>query len=290
MVAAQEIRGFRLRAGEEQPAAWPARLPSGLELLAQLIAVSRKSSEKLENSRQFIALIRLDKRLARNVLQCCRSIHHCRIDSLNAAVIKLGSREVCRVAAGVSAGAWFSRLEQRQPGAFQLWEHALHCAVASYVIAEHSGLDSESAYTAGLFHDIGKALLWQEFGDEYLEMMAHCIWTDGNLPVVERNRFGIEHAAIGGRLLSEWRFPREIAAAVAEHHHPNYTRANLAGILAVANSLVHSANRTPRSSSVDNDPFRAVKSEIISRFHTEWHAFQQARSRTGTKFFAPERQ
>jgi putative nucleotidyltransferase with HDIG domain len=106
-------------------------------------------------------------------------------------------------------------------GRVDLWRHSLATAVAAQVLAEHvSSEDPEVVFSAGLLHDIGKTILVRAAREQYVDLLQKC--ADHNRSVVEAERdfFATDHAEVAGRLLTGWKFPERIAAAVAGHHHP----------------------------------------------------------------------
>ena len=54
---------------------------------------------------------------------------------------------------------------------------------------------------------------------------------------VEKEKFGMDHAEVGGRLLNRWNFATNVVAAVRFHHHPG-----AAGEHKLLAAVIHSAN------------------------------------------------
>ncbi len=106
------------------------------------------------------------------------------------------------------------------------WEHCLNVGVAARVIAEHSGLNGDVAYVAGLIHDIGNPWLvmnYPEHAGRYLRLLEQ-----SGLPVIEAESraFGSDHCAVGALMCEEWGLPEDIVLAVYGHHDPDGMPAN----------------------------------------------------------------
>jgi putative nucleotidyltransferase with HDIG domain len=284
MSGALKINGFYLKPTETEPAVWPSRLPFGLNLLPRLLSAARQPGAAGDS---LLELISLDVELTAGVLNSARTLYGPKLRSIKTGLAQLGEREIYRLAAGVTGVTWFHRIEKNGTGARHLWRHALLCAVASQAVADHAGLDPELAYTAGLLHDIGKVLLWNEFGSEYVKMMTHFQAIDGDLCAAERNRFDLDHAKIGAGLLREWKFPRPIQSAVAYHHRaqnaqsPGGTSA-LCQTVHLGNALAHIlSDQAPSFKAADTkaepipdipstDPLRALKLVVLEQFAKEF--------------------
>jgi putative nucleotidyltransferase with HDIG domain len=123
-----------------------------------------------------------------------------------------------------------------------LWAHSLHTAMAARTIALHekfSSAEAEKAFLAGVLHDVGKIVF-----------ATRTIRTSDIVASVEddASRMQAHHAEVGAYLLGLWGFPNSIVEAVAYHHAPSLAadeKLSLAGLVHIADYLVHRASRTP---------------------------------------------
>jgi hypothetical protein len=69
----------------------------------------------------------------------------------------------------------------------------------------------EEAFLAGLFHDVGKAVIAARFPGMY---------RDGGGVAEERDALGFDHGDLGEVLLTRWEIPGDLSAAVGTHHRP----------------------------------------------------------------------
>jgi response regulator RpfG family c-di-GMP phosphodiesterase/HD-like signal output (HDOD) protein len=98
-----------------------------------------------------------------------------------------------------------------------LRDHSRRCALAARLLAEKTGfLEAQEAYTTGLLHDVGEALLLSLFP----EQMENIVWFDDACARIEREvaAFGVDHAQVGQWILEACGVRRELTAAVQTHH------------------------------------------------------------------------
>jgi putative nucleotidyltransferase with HDIG domain len=102
----------------------------------------------------------------------------------------------------------------------ELWRHAVTAAVAAQIIARNQGEDDSLVFTATLLHDIGKIVLAEALEHIYAKLVEESQSQQAALIETEKRLLGVQHAEIGGRLLSRWNFPAPIVNAVWFHHQP----------------------------------------------------------------------
>ena len=93
------------------------------------------------------------------------------------------------------------------------WRHSLACAFIAEENAEELDLDRDTAYTAGLLHEIGRLALIALEPETY-ERMAHAEFPVG-LEDREREWFGSDRREVGLALLDQWELPAAFRPAVA---------------------------------------------------------------------------
>jgi putative nucleotidyltransferase with HDIG domain len=116
-----------------------------------------------------------------------------------------------------------------------LRDHSRRCAAAAMLLAERTGvLDPDEAYTAGLLHDLGEALLRSLFPVE-----ADNITWLGHPFMVEKevNAFGVDHAQVGQWILDACGVPATLSFAVQAHHDIEHVNDPAALLLQVADAV-----------------------------------------------------
>lgn len=197
-------------------------LPSAPWLLPKLM---EKLSDPDAAADQVEALIRVDAGLASGTLRLANSAFFqgaSPCDSLSEAIMRLGFREVYRLATTGIASRWLSKDVAGygwEPG--DLYRHSLTVAVAADLLAKETGAaNAELAYTAGLLHDVGKlalAFACAEHFDQVRELQAReqCTWR-----AAEEKILNYDHTVVGGALLQEWGFPANLVQVAYFYSRP----------------------------------------------------------------------
>jgi HD-like signal output (HDOD) protein len=124
--------------------------------------------------------------------------------------------------------------EQINYEAEALRDHSRRCAAAAMLLAERTGtLDPGEAYTAGLLHDLGEALLRSLFPDE----AENIIWL-GYPFRLEREvaAFGVDHAQVGQWIMEACHVPAS-ACSVQTHHDVRFVNDPAALLLHLADAV-----------------------------------------------------
>ncbi len=206
------------------------RLPCSPALLPRLTAVLVSN----ESSADEIAdIIKLDASLATATLRLANSAFFASVpvETITDAVVRLGQRELYRLAALALVSRWESVSSSGEPGDF--CRHALCTALAAEVLAETSErIDPQTAYTAGLVCDLGKLAVAHACATFFPAIRSHCAARGGTWAQAEREILGYTHADVAGRLLSAWSFPPVLTAAVEFCERPRQGPAEALPLLA----------------------------------------------------------
>ncbi len=199
------------------------RLPCSPALLPRLSAALQSESSSTD---EISKLIQIDPTLAGLTLRLANSAFFGgagrSVDSLEQAILRLGAKEIYRLAALALVSRWPVAANsgcQWEPGDFS--RHALCTAIATEALAELTGkTDPQVAYTAGLVHELGKLAVAHSCGAFFPLIRTHQREHNVTWEQAETAVLGYEHAEVGSRLLRAWRFPELMILAADFQHRP----------------------------------------------------------------------
>jgi putative nucleotidyltransferase with HDIG domain len=159
-----------------------------------------------------------------------------KVSSAWRAVTVLGLATV-RAIATTAAFDLFSEKGRSVPDEF--WEHSVTTAAAAAAIARRVGVQPNDAFSAGLLHDIGTALVFRRAPRRYDTMIENrAANPDVPLVDIEVEEFGATHAQVGAAALGVMRFPVEMVEAIGGHHTTPGLVPSLLGRLLIAADAV----------------------------------------------------
>jgi putative nucleotidyltransferase with HDIG domain len=165
-------------------------------------------------------LVKIDPSFAAELLRFANSAllgSRRKVRSLPLAIIVVGLDRVKTLATLVAMNRMV-RHSVRMEALRKVWIHSLVTALIAEEASRVSGISRESAYTAGLLHNLGSLGLMSAFPDEYSRMLEVSNDFGFDLLQTERDLFEIDHCLAGAYLAQDWDFPDELAAAIATHH------------------------------------------------------------------------
>lgn len=191
---------------------------------SRLLQITAEPEHELSD---IIDLVKTDAHLTARVLKIVNSAAFglmSKVTSIDRAISYLGERIVVSVAIDDCAGKLFEReLSGYEAGSGALWQHDLRTAIGAREVVNQSGADinAELAFTAGLLHDIGKALISDYLQGSVPEAVAMLNGTDSlDYLSAEEKLIGVDHTRIGYELASAWQLPPELIEVIRYHHEP----------------------------------------------------------------------
>ena len=214
----------------------PAQPAAALKVL-RLVEDPRASSADLAR------LIEADPVLSARVMRLANAPYYGlsrKVGSAARAVVLLGFSTVRALAVSAACSLL---ADDAALGPAGFWSHSVATAACASVVAGELGVPAGEAFSAGLLHDIGVALLFRRDRAGYLGAVA----AGGHAPAattpadarphlltVETETFGLSHPEAGAAALEAWRFPPAFVRAVHDHHNPPERVGNSLGRLVVA--------------------------------------------------------
>jgi putative nucleotidyltransferase with HDIG domain len=217
-------------------------LPPAPTIAAELLGLFSDPDRDID---RIVELIRHDPSLTAEVLKQCNSAVFGRGEPATdvfEAVSRLGFYEVyCQVLALVGSRAL--AIGRKGPlDAGKLWRHSVTTAVAASEIAIRINDEQHVAFTAGLLHDSGKLIFAASEPDSYRLIIDEVGDSGAALVEKELEYFGVNHAAVGARLMTRWGMPPNVGFAVWYHHESPRAAASaerMAAIISLGNDLAH---------------------------------------------------
>lgn len=160
----------------------------------------------------------------------------------------------------------------KHPVIRNVWRHNLACALISKELAAAGFMDKETAYTAGVLHDIGRLALAVIRPNEYAALLATYEGSGGNILPLEAELFGCDHCEAGRKLAADWKLPCEFDPIVFEHHLPR--RLDFAWCMAelvkISCRLADTAG-FPAFAGCTITPFEELRAELPPRERSAFH-------------------
>lgn len=123
-----------------------------------------------------------------------------------------------------------------------LWRHSKIVGYCCQLLAKEVGYqNTNDAFVAGLFHDIGKAVLNRYAFEEINAVLRVTSAKAKALFTAEDEAFGFNHSYIGSKIVGRWGLPDQIREAVEFHHTPEKATVDvqLTEIVHLGNVLVN---------------------------------------------------
>ena len=182
-----------------------------------------------------------DQSLSSTILRIANSVTYFGLvetTTVKAAIVRLGMAEIMRiVCADINNTLFSSNDPQIDTIMKKLWQHSVGCAYAAGILANKIGysVKHEEAFSAGLFHDIGKLLILKVIEEKRKKYKLFDISTEVLLESIESL-----HTKHGYLLLNRIKLPKIYAIVARDHHLKNYDRSNhLLMLVKLANNICH---------------------------------------------------
>ena len=193
-------------------------LPSIPKVVQELIAnFSSRTADATVISRN----IQSDPVIAAKVLRLANSVRYGagrKVASLDAAVVLLGVDTLKTLVIASGLTGTFREIPGMDMREF--WRNSFMVANICKLIARNArGLDAEIAFTCGMLHNIGIALMVLVH-PEPMRQIGQNLKPGQDRSLEERIRFGFDNNTVGSRLAQAWNFPEVIVHALATQGDP----------------------------------------------------------------------
>lgn len=191
-------------------------LPTSVVALGEAIADDRCTADRV------LAVLAKDPPLSAAMLRLANSVAFCGLQpvtDLRAAVLRLGYDALLSLGRTAAIIRTFRGGNTLDP--LRLWQHSVAVGLTAKAICRmlrRRHLE-ETAFLAGLLHDIGKIALDRCFQEDYAPVLA-AVREGTPFLEAERRALGLTHAEVGAEVGLSWNFGESLVEAIRLHHAP----------------------------------------------------------------------
>jgi putative nucleotidyltransferase with HDIG domain len=201
---------------------------SKIEQLPTLPIVSQNIMDLMAKEdtsfQDLVKVVENDQSLTLKILKTANSAFYgslSKISSLEHAMVKLGMNEVRSIVLGVSVHSFFSSPTNGTFDRERFWKHAIVCGqVAKYLGNYYKIGNDDTLFLSGLIHDMGKVILDEYFHEEFLSIIDYIDTHTTTFSKAEKAVVGTTHYQIAAKVLSQWKFPKQVIMQILFHHAP----------------------------------------------------------------------
>jgi len=227
----------------------PADLLQNAVHISSLPTVYTRINDAVNNPRGSIGdvatIISSDPGLTSRLLQLVNSAFFgfpSKIDTVSRACVILGNHQLRDLALATSVMRLFKNIPADLVNMESFWRHSIACGMAAKILADAANThSSEHFFVAGMLHDLGRLVIFQQASDEAQQVLLACAEQNCLAYDKEKEILGFTHAAMAAELFMRWKLPPALQDAAAFHHQP--MRAERypmeAAIVHVADIIVH---------------------------------------------------
>jgi len=192
-------------------------LPTTVVALGQAVADDRCTVDKI------LGILAKDPPLSAGLLRLANSAlfsGDAKVSDLRTAVMRLGYDSILNLGRTAAVIRVFRNAEHLDP--IVLWQHSVAVGMVAKGVCRllNKRPYEESAFLAGLLHDIGKIALDRCFAEEYAPVVAAIEQGESGVEA-EQRLLGITHAEVGAIVATQWNFSESMVNVIQDHHHPS---------------------------------------------------------------------
>lgn len=191
-------------------------LPTSVVALGQAVADERCTVDRI------LAILQKDPGLSATILKLANTVAFGgarQVTDLRSAVQRLGFDAILHLGRSATIIRTLKDTPHLDPE--KLWQHSVAVGLVCQGICRMLGKRSmeETAFLAGLIHDIGKIALDRCFPDDFAPALEAI---RGGQPFLdaEREHMGLTHADVGALVAVYWNFADLLVETIQHHHEP----------------------------------------------------------------------
>ncbi len=134
-----------------------------------------------------------------------------KIDTISRAVSMIGQSELRNLVVATTVTESFNSIPEHLVDMNTFWYHSVTSGVLARMLAQQCNrLDRERFFIAGLLHSIGKLMIFCEYPEQSVQILALKDQGRDAMINTERALLGFTYAEAGAELLKKWKLPGSI--------------------------------------------------------------------------------
>ncbi len=145
-----------------------------------------------------------------------------KISSISQSISILGRDRLKQVLIGSVLASVFGKESSKVDHMEDFWYQSVKTAILARYLGRQSIIsdETESLFTAGLLHEIGRLILAQQL-PELSAKVQSIIEIEGEKRLqAENGQFGFTHCEVGGAFIEKWGLPQLLSEVARYHHSP----------------------------------------------------------------------
>ncbi len=190
------------------------------------LRVNELASDPNSTADDMAKVISQDPALVARMLRIANSAYYglsTEVETINRAIAILGTNKIRDLVLSTAASEAFEGIPNNLITMQDFWHHSLYCGLLAQILAKKSKkLQAESLFIAGLLHDIGQLIMFNQMPEKSHE--AILLMMEGSEEMesfeAERSVFGFDHTEVGAALVESWKLSPVLQECVHFHHEP----------------------------------------------------------------------
>lgn len=171
-------------------------------------------------------VISQDPALVARMLKIANSAYYglsTEVETITRAIAVLGTNKIRDLVLSTAASDAFDGIPNNLITMQDFWHHSLYCGLLAQILAKKSKkIHAESIFIAGLLHDIGQLLMFNQLPEKSHEAILLLMEGSEELETYEAERhiFGFDHMQVGAALIKSWKLSPVLEECIEFHHEP----------------------------------------------------------------------
>lgn len=190
------------------------------------LRVNQIANDPHSTADDMAAVITQDPALVVRMLRIANSAYYGlsnEVETITRAVAILGTNKIRDLVLSSSASEAFDGIPNDLISMQDFWHHSLYCGLLAQILAKKSKkIHEESIFIAGLLHDIGQLLMFNQLPEKSHESILLLMEGTEDLETYEAERhvFGFDHMQVGAALIKSWKLAPVLEECIEFHHEP----------------------------------------------------------------------